>query len=185
MTFTPISEVGGFGLIDRLRHVLGRPADEALVVGIGDDGAVYHAGKGVQVITTDLLIEGVHFDRTFTSMRFIGWKSIAVNVSDIAAMNAHRLLQFGLIERSISAVEVKNLEEGLYDGFRVGPTTPKTRSCDGPGRSIVPLAPAPEPGFVSSSIDADPPEAGLSDTEDDIGFTTPRRRDDDEWSLGS
>jgi hypothetical protein len=84
-------------------------------------------------------------------------------------------------------VEVESLEEGLYDGFRVGPTTPKTRSCDGPGRSIVPLAPAPasEPGFVSSSIDADPPDARPSDTEDDIGLTTPRRRDDEEWSLGS
>ena len=100
-------------------------------------------------------------------------------------MNTHRLLQFGLIERSISAAEVKSLEEGLYDGFRVGPTTPKTRSCDGPGRSVVPLAPASEPGSVSSAIDADPPETAPSDTEDDIGFTTPRRLDDDEWSFES
>ena len=115
MTFTPISEIGEFGLIDRLRHVLGRPADEALVVGIGDDGAVYHAGSGVQVITTDLLIEGVHFDRTFTSMRFIGWKSIAVNVSDIAAMNARprwATVSLGL-PNNVSVEQAEALYQGI------------------------------------------------------------------------
>jgi len=87
--FTPISDVGEFGLIDRLRHVLGRPADDALIHGIGDDAAVYRAGGGaVQVLTTDILVEGVHFDRTFVPMRLLGWKAVAVNVSDIVAMNA-------------------------------------------------------------------------------------------------
>jgi hypothetical protein len=63
-------------------------------------------------------------------------------------MNAHRMLQFGLIERSITPEEIKGFEKGLFDGFRVGPTCPKTRSCEKPGRSIVPVAPDAEPAVV-------------------------------------
>ena len=87
--FTPISQVGEFGLIDRLRDALGIQVPETLVEGIGDDAAVYRVGGGrVHVVTTDALVEGVHFDRTFTPMRYLGWKSVAVNVSDVVAMNA-------------------------------------------------------------------------------------------------
>ena len=94
--FTPVAEVGEFGLIDRLRDRLGEWASARdLVVGIGDDAAVYRvggAGAGgaarVHVVTTDALVEGVHFDRTFVPLRALGWKAVAVNVSDVAAMNA-------------------------------------------------------------------------------------------------
>ena len=88
-SFTPVSQVGEFGLIDRLADVLGTVPSDDLVRGIGDDAAVYRIGNGrVHVVTTDALVEGVHFDRTFAPLGTLGYKAIAVNVSDIAAMNA-------------------------------------------------------------------------------------------------
>ncbi len=118
MAFTPISQVGEFGLIDRLRHALGRPADDALIHGIGDDAAVYRAGVGqVHVVTTDLLVEGVHFDRTFVPMRYLGWKAIAVNVSDIAAMNARpRWATVGLgLPNNVSVEQAESMYEGMAE----------------------------------------------------------------------
>lgn len=88
-TYTPIADVGEFGLIERVQAVLGEPADERVVLGIGDDAAVYRiGGERVQVVTTDALIESVHFDRAFTPMEYLGFKTISVNASDVAAMNA-------------------------------------------------------------------------------------------------
>ena len=128
MDFTPVSEVGEFGLIDRLRDVLvadaGAPA--ALVQGIGDDAAVYRIGDGpdgasdgaarVHVVTTDALVEGVHFDRTFTPMRYLGWKAVAVNVSDVVAMNAEpRYATVALCLPNNVSVEQA---EALYGGMR-------------------------------------------------------------------
>lgn len=94
--FTPVSEVGEFGLIDRLADTLADVADARdLVQGIGDDAAVYRVGGAgsdgpsrVHIVTTDALVEGVHFDRTYVPLRSLGWKAIAVNVSDVVAMNA-------------------------------------------------------------------------------------------------
>ena len=94
--FTPVAEVGEFGLIDKLKGTLADAADARdLVLGIGDDAAVYRVGAAgsdgparVHVVTTDALVEGVHFDRTYVPLRALGWKAIAVNVSDVAAMNA-------------------------------------------------------------------------------------------------
>lgn len=94
--FTPVADVGEFGLIDRLRDRLGDAASARdLVQGIGDDAAVYRVGGAgsdgpsrVHVVTTDALVEGVHFDRTYVPLRALGWKAVAVNVSDVCAMNA-------------------------------------------------------------------------------------------------
>ncbi len=92
--FTPVSEVGEFGLIARLQTVLGDAGrSESLTTPIGDDAAVSDLGGGrSQVITTDLFVEGVHFDRTFAPLRALGWKCIAASVSDICAMNAEPTL---------------------------------------------------------------------------------------------
>ncbi|WP_412062254.1 thiamine-phosphate kinase [Rubrivirga sp. IMCC45206] len=97
--FTPVSEVGEFGLIDRLTETLADATSARdLVVGIGDDAAVYRVGGAgsdgasrVHVVTTDAMVEGVHFDRTYVPLRALGWKAIATNVSDICAMNARPL----------------------------------------------------------------------------------------------
>lgn len=87
--FTPLSELGEFGLIDRLQDTLGAPLDETVVQGLGDDAAVYRVAEDrVHLLTTDALIEGIHFDRTYMPMAYLGFKAMAVNVSDIVAMNA-------------------------------------------------------------------------------------------------
>ncbi|MFW5973084.1 MAG: thiamine-phosphate kinase [Bacteroidota bacterium] len=88
-SFTPIDQLGEFGLIDRMTAILETPTDEDVIVGISDDAAVYRIDEDrAHVVTTDALIEGVHFDRLFMPMEHLGWKSMAVNISDIIAMNA-------------------------------------------------------------------------------------------------
>ena len=121
--FTPISALGEFGLIERLDAVLGaaQPAPPDLVLGIGDDAAVYRVGAGpdgaprVHVATTDMLVEGVHFDRTFAPLRYVGWKAIASNVSDVVAMNARPLyatVALGL-PNNVSVEHVEALYAGV------------------------------------------------------------------------
>lgn len=84
---TEISSLGEFGLIDHLtRNIEIRNA--STILGVGDDAAVIdHFGKQT-VITTDLLVEGVHFDLMYTPLRHLGYKSVVVNLSDVYAMNA-------------------------------------------------------------------------------------------------
>jgi thiamine-monophosphate kinase len=87
MDRTEISALGEFGLIDHLTKNV-EQHNASTVLGIGDDAAVIdHFGKQT-VITTDLLIEGVHFDLMYTPLKHLGYKSVVVNVSDIYAMNA-------------------------------------------------------------------------------------------------
>jgi len=85
---TELSSLGEFGLIKHIsKHVLLN--NESSIVGIGDDCAVIKYEEGKQtVVTTDMLIEGVHFDLTYCPMKHLGYKAVAVNVSDIYAMNA-------------------------------------------------------------------------------------------------
>src|SRR3982751_2129228 len=84
---TEIAELGEFGLIDHLTRNI-EIKNASTVLGVGDDAAVIdHFGKQT-VITTDLLIEGVHFDLMYTPLRHLGYKSVVVNISDIYAMNA-------------------------------------------------------------------------------------------------
>jgi len=84
---TEISSLGEFGLIEHLtRNIEIRNA--STIVGVGDDAAIIdHFGKQT-VISTDLLIEGVHFDLVYTPLKHLGYKSVIVNLSDIYAMNA-------------------------------------------------------------------------------------------------
>lgn len=82
-----ISQLGEFGLIDRIREKFSL-VNSSSVMGIGDDAAVVEAGDDCILISTDMLVEGIHFDLSYSPIQHLGYKAIAVNVSDIAAMNA-------------------------------------------------------------------------------------------------
>src|SRR5688500_8481071 len=82
-----ISQLGEFGLIDRIgsKFTLKNPSS---LKGIGDDAAVIEGGDTSILISTDMLVEGIHFDLSYMPVHHLGYKAVAVNVSDIAAMNA-------------------------------------------------------------------------------------------------
>ena len=111
-----ISSVGEFALIDRLKRS-STGTVLILVVGIGDDAAAWQPTPGtLTVATTDALIEGVHFDLSTTSWADLGWKALAENVSDVAAMGCrprYALIALGLPD----GVAVGSMEE-LYRGLQ-------------------------------------------------------------------
>ena len=81
-----IASLGEFGLIDRLTQDI-KPKNESTKYGVGDDCAVLHYPDTEVLVTTDMLMEGVHFDLTYIDLQHLGWKSAMVNISDIFAMN--------------------------------------------------------------------------------------------------
>ncbi|MCL9809581.1 thiamine-phosphate kinase [Flavobacterium luminosum] len=84
---TSLSQLGEFGLIEHLtKHF--EIKNESTLKGIGDDAAVLNFGNKKAVISTDLLIEGVHFDLAYVPLKHLGYKAVTVNLSDIYAMNA-------------------------------------------------------------------------------------------------
>ncbi len=85
-TRSEINQLGEFGLIDRI-HEKFTLKNSSSLTGIGDDAAVIDAGNECVLISTDMLVEGVHFDLSYTPIHHLGYKAVAVNVSDIAAMN--------------------------------------------------------------------------------------------------
>ncbi|MDX2045920.1 MAG: thiamine-phosphate kinase [Chitinophagaceae bacterium] len=112
---TEISSLGEFGLIHHLTKNI-ELQNASSVVGVGDDAAVIdHFGKQT-VITTDLLIEGIHFDLIYTPLKHLGYKSVVVNLSDIYAMNAtptQIILSIGISNRfSVEALD--EFYEGVY-----------------------------------------------------------------------
>ena len=84
---TPLSELGEFKLIEHLTDHF-KVSQKSTIKGIGDDAAVLNFGKKQVVVSTDLLIEGVHFDLSYAPLKHLGYKAIVVNLSDIYAMNA-------------------------------------------------------------------------------------------------
>lgn len=84
---TPLSQLGEFGLIDHLTKSFDIKHSSTLK-GIGDDGAVLDFKDKKVVVSTDLLVEGVHFDLSYMPLKHLGYKAVVVNISDIAAMNA-------------------------------------------------------------------------------------------------
>ena len=81
-----ISQLGEFGLIDHISKPF-QSANASTIKGIGDDAAVIDAGQDYVLLSTDMLVEGIHFDLSYTPIQHLGYKAVAVNVSDIAAMN--------------------------------------------------------------------------------------------------
>ena len=118
MQRTELSALGEFGLIDRLAAAVPNGRQASTLKGIGDDAAVISLGDGrVQVITTDLLLEGVHFDLTYCPLKHLGYKAVAVNVSDVAAMNALPT-QITVSVGVSSRFPIEALDE-LYAGIRL------------------------------------------------------------------
>lgn len=112
---TEISSLGEFGLIDHLTKNI-ELQNASSVLGVGDDAAVIdHFGKQT-VVTTDLLVEGVHFDLMYTPLKHLGYKSVIVNLSDIYAMNAtptQIVISLGISNRfSLEAMD--EFYEGVY-----------------------------------------------------------------------
>jgi thiamine-monophosphate kinase len=119
MFYTPINDVGEFGLIGRMKTVLGTSDDEDVLAGIDDDAAVYRIGDGrVHVLTTDALIEAIHFDRSFTPMEYLGFKAMSVNVSDVVAMNARP--RYATVALGLPNNVSVEMVEALYRGLRRG-----------------------------------------------------------------
>ena len=86
MSETEISTLGEFGLIDQLTRDF-KVKNASTIRGVGDDCAVIDYGDMKTLVTTDLLLEGIHFDLTYTPLKHLGYKAVAVNLSDVYAMN--------------------------------------------------------------------------------------------------
>ena len=112
---TSIESLGEFGLIDHLTNGI-TTKNSSTVKGIGDDAAVIDIGDKYQLVSTDLLVEGVHFDLAYMPLKHLGYKAVAINVSDICAMNGDaKQITLGLALSNRYTVEA--LEE-LYDGIK-------------------------------------------------------------------
>ena len=161
-----IRELGELGLIARVRSAVASSAEAGVRTGIGDDAAVLALGPGALLLaTTDLVIEGVHFRRAWASPYDIGWKSMAVNLSDIAAMGGtpRWVLIAVALPNEASVEDVDLFYSGLRDaaapsgavivggdtsaspdGWMINVTvlgehlgTPKLRSAARPGDAVV------------------------------------------------
>jgi len=116
MAETEISQFGEFGLIDRLTSGL-TPSDASTIRGVGDDCAILSYPDTDVLVTTDLLLEGVHFDLTYVPLKHLGYKSAVVNFSDVYAMcGTPRQITVSLgVSRRFT---VEHIEE-LYSGIRL------------------------------------------------------------------
>ena len=123
---TEISKLGEFGLIDHLTKDI-QIKNESTKYGVGDDCAVLHYPDKEVLVTSDMLMEGVHFDLTYIDMQHLGYKSAMVNISDIFAMNGtprQLIVNIALSKR----FKVEDLED-FYHGLRL--------ACDKWGVDIV------------------------------------------------
>ncbi|MBP8947179.1 MAG: thiamine-phosphate kinase [Bacteroidales bacterium] len=118
MSLTPISNIGEFSLIEKIAKEIKIYNQEKLVKGIGDDAAVIEPDRDkVEVITSDMLVENIHFDLSWMPLKHLGYKSVAVNLSDVVAMNAipeHITVTLAMSNRfTVEAVDE------LYEGMRL------------------------------------------------------------------
>ncbi len=108
---------GEFGLIGRLRRLVGSagPQSPDLLVGIGDDAALWRLGDRIIAATTDTLVDGVHFRPDITGWADLGWKALAVNLSDLAAVGA--VPRFALVTLGLPPATGPDPIELLYRGL--------------------------------------------------------------------
>ena len=111
---TTLSEMGEFKLIEHLTGEI-QLTQKSSVKGIGDDAAVIDHGKNKMVLTTDLLLEGIHFNLVYHPMKHLGYKAVVVNLSDVYAMNAKPaqvLVSIGL-SRKFSVQAIDQFYQGI------------------------------------------------------------------------
>ena len=112
---TSISELGEFGLIDRLTNQI-QLKNKSSVKGVGDDAAILDFSNRQVVVTTDLLTEGIHFNLMYVPLKHLGYKSVIVNLSDVYAMNAmpKQVTVSLAISGKFSVESVEELYSGIY-----------------------------------------------------------------------
>lgn len=111
-----ISELGGeTALINLIRDKYGAPGEGDLALGIGDDAALIRFGEQFLAVTADLLVENTHFKMDINEPYLLGWKSAAVNISDIAAMGGTPTYSF--VSIGLPDIEV-GIVEAIYEGMR-------------------------------------------------------------------
>lgn len=113
---TKISELGEFGLIELLTKDL-KTKHKNTIKGVGDDAAVISHGDICSVITTDLLVEGIHFNLIYTPLKHLGYKAVVVNLSDVYAMNA--LPKQITVSIAVSAKFTVEHIEQIYEGIKL------------------------------------------------------------------
>jgi thiamine-monophosphate kinase len=112
---TPLAELGEFGLIDHLTKDI-TLKNKTTVLGVGDDAAIIEPKQQHMVVSTDLLVEGIHFDLHYSPLKHIGYKAIASNLSDIAAMNAkpEQVLVSIAVSNRFSVEAIEEIYSGIY-----------------------------------------------------------------------
>lgn len=114
--FTDVNELGEFGLIDHVTKDLAH-FQVSSVFGVGDDAAVIRSSRGMAFLaTTDALVEGIHFDLTYTPLAHLGYKAVMVNLSDIYAMNGTPTQI--LVSLAFSSKYTVEAIEAIYDGIK-------------------------------------------------------------------
>ena len=111
---TEIAELGEFGLIEHLTNSL-KPQNSSTVYGVGDDAAVLDYKDKEVLVTTDMLMEGVHFDLTYVPLKHLGYKSAMVNISDIYAMNGtpKQMTVSVALSKRFSVEDIEELYAGI------------------------------------------------------------------------
>jgi thiamine-monophosphate kinase len=111
-----IKEIGEFNLIKRMSAILGT-SKRTVIAGIGDDAAVLNPPSGkLLLVTTDMLVENVHFSTSTATPYQIGWKSLAVNISDIASMGGEPT--YGFISIGFPRDTDAEFVDEFYTGMR-------------------------------------------------------------------
>lgn len=112
---TPLNEVGEFRIIDIVTNQF-KLQNKSSVLGVGDDAALIQSGDIYKAISTDLLVEGVHFDLSYYPLKHLGYKAVTVNLSDIAAMNAipQQITVSIALSNRFSLEAIQELYQGIY-----------------------------------------------------------------------